>query len=48
MSNYEEQRLQRITENKLRLEALGLSHITHSLKVPIQNTKNKMEKNKTS
>jgi len=44
MSNYEEQRLQRITKNKARLETLGLSHTTYSLKVWIQNTKNKKEK----
>ena len=40
----EEQRLQRIATNKARLEALGLSHTTYSLKVPIQNTKNTKEK----
>jgi len=44
MSNYEEQRLQRIEENKAKLEALGLSHTTYSLKVSIQNTKTNKEK----
>jgi len=44
MSNYEEQRLHRIAENKARLEALGLSNTAYSLKVSIQNTKNKKEK----
>jgi len=43
MSSYEEQRLPRIVENKARLEALGLSNKTYSLKVSIQNTKNKKE-----
>jgi len=43
MSNYEEQRLQRIVGNKARLETLGLSHTTYSLKVSNQNTKNKKE-----
>jgi len=33
MSNYEEQILPIIVENKVRLEALELSHTTHSLKV---------------
>jgi len=44
MFNYKEQRLQRIAKTKVRLEALGLSHTTYSLKVSIQNTKDKKEK----
>jgi len=44
MSKYEDQRLQRISENKEKLEALALSHLAYSLKVPTQNTKNKKGK----
>ncbi|XP_068487157.1 uncharacterized protein [Phaseolus vulgaris] len=44
MSKYEEQMLQRIAENKEKLEALGLSHLAYSLKVPTQNTNNKKGK----
>jgi len=44
MSSYEEQRLQRITENKAKLEALGLRHTAYSLRASIQNTKNKKKK----
>ena len=44
MSKYEEQMLQRIAENKEKLEALGLSHLAYSLKVPTQNTNNKKRK----
>jgi len=43
MSSYEEQRLQRIVENKAKFEALGLYHTTYSLRASIQNTKNKKE-----
>jgi len=44
MSKYEEQRLQRIAENKEKLEVLGLSHLPYSLKVRTQNTKSKKGK----
>ncbi|QCE11433.1 hypothetical protein DEO72_LG10g2666 [Vigna unguiculata] len=41
MSNYEEEKLQRIAKNEAKFEALGISRKVSSLRVLTQNTKNK-------
>jgi len=46
MSKYEEERLQRITNNKARLETLGLPCLAYPLKSLTQNIKKKKKKKK--